>query len=95
MNRRNFVDLGIRSASAVVFTSAGWLMGTRALTMPIPSPDPTCTCFARQVGYCRYSGVGGCECAAWVCYDWDKADCTTACDTQCSVTNCGCSNCPR
>jgi hypothetical protein len=40
MKRRALIIQGVTAAfSAWVFTASGWLMGTRALTMPTPGPD--------------------------------------------------------
>jgi hypothetical protein len=57
MRRRTFIRTVTSGVSAVVFTSAGWLMGTRSLTMTTPpDPPPPCTRWCSgTIGVCQYS----------------------------------------
>lgn len=61
MNRRQLFRHATRLASAIVFTGAGWLMGTRALTMPPPG-YVQCTCQDRV-----YNGI---TCIGGQTYRW-------------------------
>jgi hypothetical protein len=99
MNRRTLLRHFYGVLHAAAFTGAGWLMGANALGMqmtPKPSPDPTCTCgLGWDQPTCNYYNVGGCLCARWDCFKWGKVDTCDYCDTQCTVVQCGCVNCPH
>jgi hypothetical protein len=62
MRRRVLIAQGILSSiSAVLFTSTGWLMGTRTLRMPDPTPEnpPGQTWTAPVRVTCVGCGCGG------------------------------------
>jgi hypothetical protein len=61
MKRRNFLRTATGLISAVVFTSAGWLMGTRSLGMGTPPPPPSpCTQWCQSHwGQCNFNS--GCQ----------------------------------
>lgn len=60
MKRRAFVRTATGVLSAAVFTSTGWLMGTRSLTMgaSMPPPDPPsgCSVFCASHRNCEING---------------------------------------
>ena len=59
LNRRTFMGTLVSAMSAVVFTTSGWLMGTRSLTMPAPTPPPQ-TATNHEVEDCVEEGCMGC-----------------------------------
>jgi hypothetical protein len=74
MNRRTFIGRTIlTTASAIVFTASGWLMGTRTLTMyqggPTPPPGGGCLNQAAGPSWVTCNGVTGCSArmCAYVC----------------------------
>ena len=54
LSRRSFVRVAVGGVSAAVFSTAGWLMGTKSLgtSSPPPWPDPSCNCYAGSFSTC-------------------------------------------
>jgi hypothetical protein len=95
MKRRPLLRSAVGFVSAGVFGATGWLMGTRALTMP-PPPSP-CTTFCEQWEHCS-ARLDVCVHYSKMCdsvheYDYSVAvDCT---GPFCVITNTtGFCNCP-
>lgn len=87
MKRRPLLRSAIGLASAAVFGATGWLMGTRALTMP-PPPSP-CVAFCQWWTHCS-AREASCVNFSSMCntvneYDYSVAqDCT---GPFCVITN--------
>lgn len=58
MKRRAILRVAMGLVSSGVFGASGWLMGTRALTMPTTEPPPQCPTYCTTWSVCTY--VGGC-----------------------------------
>lgn len=65
MRRRAFIRTVTGLLSAAAFTSTGWLMGARALSMGAQMPPPPssqgCQVFCASARQCAWDSVGRCD----------------------------------
>ena|SRR5438874_6558534 len=97
MNRRSFIRVFTGGVSAVVFTSAGWLMGTRSLGMGGNCPPGEfCNVYCHDWYDCvRDTSCGGDSQCRFVTYSGFA--CTFAeCAVYCAITSVreACGTCP-
>lgn len=104
MKRRTVLLRTLTGAlSATVFTAAGWLMGTRTLTMPPPQcpgpdmcPGSFCGPLCWTYGFsCHRSDCGGDDCKPLWAYGngCSGGNCACICEIWNQWGNCGEQNC--